>query len=165
MIQVLRSKFFNDRPQVTRPTNEKENESLIRQLREELGMTIVNSHNLIRRLRISQQNAESTGYGAKKITEEIELMDKLSNNLEELDVRWGKIVLLNQGIRNGTIKKYFPNKGFGFIFATDQDRSDVFFHISNVHGIEVGELVGTPVFFMTELKKKGPTANWVIGDY
>ena len=146
-MHVLSSEYFDDRPWKPRKRGI---ESLFEELREELSVAIVKSLDLIERLRISQETGDD--------------MEKLTRERKQLDSKWQE--LFKTGFNKGVIKKFLPNKGFGFIGEKSRDLPrDVFFHIDNVHGIEAGELVGTPVIFMTELKDKGPSANWVIGDY
>ena len=146
-MHALSSKYFDDRPWKPRKRGI---ESLFEELREELSVAIVKSLDLIERLRISQETGDD--------------IVKLTRERKQLDNKWQE--LLKKGFNEGVIKKFLPNKGFGFIREKSRDRPrDVFFHIKSVRGIEEGELEGTPVIFMTVENDKGTSANWVIRNY
>jgi len=58
----------------------------------------------------------------------------------------------------GTIKSIIPGKSFGFITPEDGSK-DVFFHESNLQGIQLSELKsGDAVSFEVEQSEKGPRA-------
>jgi CspA family cold shock protein len=58
----------------------------------------------------------------------------------------------------GTIKRLFPQKAFGFI--TGRDGRDYFFHLTDLHGIEFGELAeGDLVDFEIEKQPSGDKAG------
>lgn len=58
----------------------------------------------------------------------------------------------------GTIKSIISDKGFGFITPEDGSK-DVFFHQSNLQGVEFSELKpGDMVSFEVEQSEKGPRA-------
>ncbi len=55
---------------------------------------------------------------------------------------------------NGTIKRVFKNRGFGFIKA--EDGREIFFHMTGVEGVEFDSLVeGQNVDFDVEKNPKG----------
>lgn len=61
----------------------------------------------------------------------------------------------------GTIAKFFSDRGFGFI-KQDAGGKDLFFHINNVQGLADHELVpGTRVYYESESSRRGPRAKVV----
>jgi CspA family cold shock protein len=64
---------------------------------------------------------------------------------------------------NGTVKFFHPDRGFGFIRASD---GDYFFHASQYNGEEAELQRGLAVSFDATEGKKGPMATRVtpIGD-
>ena len=58
-------------------------------------------------------------------------------------------------MKKGTVKFYNTAKGFGFI--TEEDGNDLFFHVSDVLGVEPAD--GEKVGYVVGEGKKGPCAN------
>jgi len=68
-------------------------------------------------------------------------------------------------VANGSVKKIWPDKGFGFITvgnvdARDGQQADAFFHMNDLVDLEFGEqLIERPVTFDLEDQPKGPRAR------
>jgi len=151
MIDILRSKnqYLKDRPE-----SESRYRHRIGKLREEFSIIIVKCDDTIGKLKIAQEDT------APSI---------LNGKIKDLDEKWEKFINLRNGMSQGEIKNYLPDNGYGFIKETEEDREDIFFHVSNVYGIEPHHIEqGTSVIFNkreANRVRKGPSANWVIRNY
>ena len=148
MIDILRSKnqYLKDRP-----ASESRYKQRIGNLREEFSIIIVECYDTIEKL---------------KITREDPTPSNLNGKINDSENKWEKFIHPSNGMSKGEIKNYLPDKGYGFIEETEEDREDTFFHVSNVLGIEPYDIEqGTSVIFNKRLQSKGPSANWVIRNY